>query len=48
MIFICNKSNANWGHTETEEVQMIELLAAGAFVGLFGMWVVLPRFIIRK
>jgi len=27
---------------------MITLLAAGAFAGLFGMWVVLPRFILRK
>jgi len=27
---------------------MIAIVAAGAFVGLFGMWVVLPRFILRK
>ena len=27
---------------------MIALMAAGAFVGLFGMWVVLPRFILHK
>jgi len=27
---------------------MIALVAAGAFVGLFGMWVVLPKLLIRK
>jgi len=27
---------------------MMALVAAGAFVGLFGMWVVLPRLFLRK
>ena len=27
---------------------MMALVAAGAFVGLFGMWVVLPRLLLRK
>jgi len=27
---------------------MIALLAAGTFVGLFGLWVVIPRLLIHK
>ena len=27
---------------------MIAILAAAAFVGLFALWVVLPRFVLRR
>ena len=32
----------------SEDTQMIAVVAAGAFLGLFALWVVLPKKLMRK
>ena len=34
--------------TNSEDTPMIAIAAAGAFVGLFALWVVLPKKLMRK
>ena len=43
---------ANWQYQEyvwvEEAVIMEALVAAGAFIGLFGLWVLLPKKLLKK
>ena len=34
--------------TKSEEHPMLAIAAAGAFIGLFALWVVLPKKLLRK
>ena len=43
-----NKVGRYYGYTKFGGHPMIAIAAAGAFVGLFALWVVLPKKLMRK
>ena len=44
----CNNPGGYYGYTKFGGHPMIAIAAAGAFVGLFALWVVLPKKLMRK
>ena len=44
----CNNPGRYYGHIKFGGHPMIAIAAAGAFVGLFALWVVLPKKLMRK